>query len=87
MVIVGMPAVGRAAHDRPRPIANDGQRILGSKMGSARIDVDIPRLVALYQDGRLKLDELISARYPLEEINEAIAASRGGAAIRNVIVF
>ena len=71
----------------PGTIANDGQRILGSKMGSARIAVDIPRLVALYQDGRLKLDELISARYPFEQINEAIAASRGGSAIRNVIVF
>jgi Zn-dependent alcohol dehydrogenase len=56
-------------------------------MGSARIAVDIPKLVALYQDGHLKLDELISARYPFERINEAILASRNGSAIRNVIVF
>ncbi len=42
-----------------------GQRVLGSKMGSARIAVDVPRLVSLYRQGRLKLDELITARYPL----------------------
>jgi Zn-dependent alcohol dehydrogenase len=49
--------------------------------------VDVPRLVALYQQGRLKLDELITARYPLEQINEAIAAMERGEALRNVIVF
>jgi Zn-dependent alcohol dehydrogenase len=86
MVIVGMPASGMATID-PGAIANDGQRILGSKMGSTRIAVDIPKLVALHQDGRLKLDELISARYPFAQINEAIADARSGSAIRNVIVF
>jgi len=35
----------------------------------------------------LKLDELISNRYPLEQINEAIASARQGEALRNVIVF
>ena len=75
MVIVGMPASGVTASIDPGAIANDGQRILGSKMGSARIAVDIPSLVALYQEGRLKLDELISDRYPLEQINEAIASA------------
>ncbi len=69
MVIVGMPASGVTASIDPGAIANDGQRILGSKMGSARIAVDIPRLVGLYRDGRLKLDELISGRYPLSQIN------------------
>ncbi len=56
-------------------------------MGSARIAIDIPNLVGLYRDGRLKLDELISERYPLERINEAIASATSGNAIRNVIVF
>ena len=45
MVIVGMPAAGVLATIDPGTIANDGQRILGSKMGSARIAVDIPKLV------------------------------------------
>ena len=56
-------------------------------MGSTRLGVDVPRLVARYREGRLHLDELITARYPLERINEAIAAMEGGEALRNVIVF
>jgi len=59
----------------------------GSSMGSTRLSVDIPRLVALYQQGRLKLDELITARYPFERINDAIASSERGEALRNVVVF
>jgi len=86
MVIVGMPASGAASID-PGTIANEGQRILGSKMGSSRIVDDIPRLVSLYLEGRLLLDELISGRYPLEQINDAIASASNGTTIRNVIVF
>jgi Zn-dependent alcohol dehydrogenase len=56
-------------------------------MGSSRIARDIPLLVEHYRNGKLKLDELVSGRYPLASINEAIAAVRHGAALRNVIVF
>ena len=56
-------------------------------MGATRLRVDVPKLVELYQQGRLKLDELITARYPLEEINQAIAAVNRGEALRNVIIF
>ena len=62
-------------------------RLLGSKMGSTRLTTDIPWYISLYQQDRLKLDELISARYPLENINEAIADVSQGDALRNVIVF
>jgi Zn-dependent alcohol dehydrogenase len=87
VVLVGMPAAGATA---PIPIgdfAGGGLRLLGSNMGSTRLGVDVPRLVARYREGRLKLDELITARYPLERINEAIAAMEGGATLRNVVVF
>jgi len=87
VVLVGMPASGVMSEFDPGTLASASQRILGSKMGSARIDEDIPRLVALYREGRLKLDELITGRYPLEGINEAIAAVNRGEALRNVIVF
>ncbi|MBV7332837.1 Zn-dependent alcohol dehydrogenase [Chloroflexi bacterium TSY] len=63
------------------------QRVLSSSMGSTRLSVQVPQLVELYQHGRLKLDELISRRYPLEEINEAIDSMERGEALRNVIVF
>ena len=63
-------------------------RILGSKMGSVRRpQVDIPMLADWYLSGRLKLDELISGRYPLEEINAAFASADGGDALRNVVTF
>ena len=56
-------------------------------MGSTRLSVDIPRLVDLYQQGRLKLDELITARFAPDQINEAIELTERGEAIRNVIIW
>ena len=87
LTIVGMPPTGDLVSFDATDMANAGQRILGSKMGSTRLRVDIPRLIALYQNGRLKLDELISNRYPLEEINQAIDDVRRDRVLRNVIVF
>ncbi len=87
LVVVGMPASGIKAEIEVVTFANNSQRMLGSKMGSARLGVDVPKLVALYRQGRLKLDELITARYPLEDINRAIADVKRGEALRNVIVF
>jgi S-(hydroxymethyl)glutathione dehydrogenase/alcohol dehydrogenase len=87
VVMVGMPAIGVKSEFDVLTLADNSQRILGSKMGSSDIQVDIPMLIELYKQGRLKLDELITARYPLEEINEAIASVKRGEALRNVIVF
>jgi S-(hydroxymethyl)glutathione dehydrogenase / alcohol dehydrogenase len=87
VVVVGMPAAGVTAAFDPATLAADSQRVLGSKMGSARLRTDIPMLVDLYRQGRLKVDELISGRYPLEEINEAVASARRGEALRNVVMF
>lgn len=87
LVLVGMPASGETVAFEPLTVANDCQVLLGSKMGSSRIRADIPRLVDLYRKGRLELDGLITGRYPLEEINEAIASVNRGEALRNVIVF
>jgi Zn-dependent alcohol dehydrogenase len=87
VVVVGMPASGVTASYDPGWLAADEQRIVGSRMGSARVRIDIPHLVAAWQQGRLKLEELITARYPLDQINEAIDAAKRGEALRNVIVF
>jgi S-(hydroxymethyl)glutathione dehydrogenase / alcohol dehydrogenase len=87
LVVVGMTAQGVKVRLEALDIADHALRILGSKMGSARPRVDIPILADWYLQGRLKLDELISARYPLERINEAIASSARGDALRNVITF
>lgn len=87
VVLVGMPANGVTSEIDPGTMAAYSHRIVGSKMGSARVPIDIPNLVALYRQGRVMLDELITGRYPLEEINEAIASLKRGEALRNVIVF
>jgi S-(hydroxymethyl)glutathione dehydrogenase / alcohol dehydrogenase len=87
MVIVGMPASGVMTSFDPVSLAAGGQRIIGSKMGSSRIQIDVPKIVELYQQRRVKLDELISGRYPLAKINDAIDAVRRGSVLRNVIIF
>lgn len=87
VVVVGMPASGVMAEYDPGTLAAWNQKILGSKMGETVIAIDIPELVGHYQAGRLKLDELVTDRYPIEQINEAIAAVNAGKALRNVIVF
>ena len=63
------------------------RRIQGSFMGSNRFPVDMPRLIDFYMQGRLKLDEMISQRIKLEQINEAFDELRRGELARSVIVF
>jgi len=87
LVLVGMPADGDHLDLDATVIANDGKRILGSKMGFTDLQNDIPKLINLYQQGGLKLDELITHRFPLERINEAIDEVRADKALRNVILF
>jgi S-(hydroxymethyl)glutathione dehydrogenase / alcohol dehydrogenase len=87
VVVVGMPGVRDTAPVRIFDIVWSEQRLIGSRMGSTRLHTDVPRLVDLYLRGRLKLDELITARYTLDQINEAIAGVQSGEAVRNVIVF
>ncbi|MGB5707150.1 MAG: zinc-binding dehydrogenase, partial [Arenicellales bacterium] len=87
VVLVGMAGIDVTTEFNPLDLADSSQRILGSKMGSSNIQRDIPNLISLYRQGRLKLDELITGRYPLEQINEAITAVNNGEALRNVIVF
>ena len=85
--MVGMPHSGAAAQYEPVILARTGQGLIGSYMGDTILTRDIPWMVDLYRQGRLKLDELISARWPLDQINEAIADTKTGSARRNVIVF
>lgn len=85
IVVVGLAPRGETL---TLPTFFGGEKMVtSSTMGTTRLAVDVPKLVALYQAGRLKLDELITARYPLEKINQAIAAVERGEALRNVIMF
>jgi len=63
------------------------RRIQGSAMGSNRFPLDMPRLVDFYMAGKLKLDEMISRRIKLAEINGAFEELKQGEIARSVIMF
>lgn len=86
-IMIGMPHAEANSTYNPMNMSYQGQGLIGSKMGDTVIQRDIPWMIDLYQQGRLKLDELISGRWSLDQINEAIADTGTGSAKRNVIVF
>ena len=61
--------------------------IKGCWYGSSNVHTDIPKLVQLYQDGKLMLDELISREIDNSQVNEAFAAMEAGEVARSVIVY
>ena len=63
------------------------RRIQGCMMGSNRFRIDMPRLIDFYLQGRLRLQEMVSARIHLEQINDGFAALKRGGIARSVIVF
>ena len=84
--IIGMiPQGTKITIDGPSML--DGRRIQGSNMGSNHFRVDMPQYMELYRQGRLKLDEIISKRIKLEDINEAFADMRDAHIARSVIMF
>lgn len=87
LVIVGLPPAGTTVSLDPLAIADGSLRVLGSKMGAARPQQDIPKLAELYRAGRLRLDELISERFEFDRINDAIDSAKAGAQLRPVLTF
>jgi Zn-dependent alcohol dehydrogenase len=87
LVVVGMPPAGEAFEVVAVDLAHDDIRILGSKMGSTRLELAVPRLAELYERGQIRIDELVSRRYPLDEINDAMTAAREGEVVRIVITL
>ncbi|MCH8498517.1 MAG: Zn-dependent alcohol dehydrogenase [Marinobacter sp.] len=65
----------------------DERTLKGSWLGSARPQYDFPRLLALYKAGKLKLDELITRTYSIEEAPQAFEDMKNGKNARGVIVF
>jgi S-(hydroxymethyl)glutathione dehydrogenase/alcohol dehydrogenase len=86
-VLVGLPPPNDTLALSPFEFIGTERVLTGSFMGSTNLQVDIPMLVELYQSGKLKLDELITHRYSLEQVNEAIESVESGEALRNIIMF
>jgi len=84
--IIGMIPVGQSISLMGAAFLGE-KRIQGSSMGSNRFPIDMPRFVDFYLSGKLKLDEMISRRIKLEDINDAFAEMKTGQIARSVIVF
>ena len=63
------------------------KKIQGSMMGSNRFRVDMPRFIDFYLAGKLHLDEMVSKRIELSQVNEAFADMKSGSVVRSVIIF
>ncbi len=84
--IIGMVPVGEMLEIHGADLLGD-KRLQGSDMGSNRFRVDMPRYVDFYLNGKLKLDDMISRRIALEDINEAFDEMKRGEIARSVVVF
>ena len=86
-VLVGVVPIGKKVEIDAADLTLNEKKITGSNMGSNRFRFDMPKYIEYYLDGRLKLDEMISSRIKLDEINVAFDLLRKGEAARQVIVF
>ncbi len=84
--IIGMVPEGQMIEIHAADLLSD-KRLQGSNMGSNHFRVDMPRYVDFYLNGKLKLDDMISRRVGLEDINDAFDDMRRGEVARSVIVF
>ncbi len=84
--VIGMIPIGQSI-EIPGYLFLGEKKLQGSLMGSNHFPVDMPRLVDMYLAGKLKLDEMISRRIKLEEVNEAFTEMKTGQIARSVIMF
>ena len=85
--IIGMVPEGLMLEIPADSLLSDDKTLKGSNMGSNHFRVDMPRFVDFYLNGKLKLDDMISRRIGLADINEAFDEMQAGAVSRSVIVF
>jgi S-(hydroxymethyl)glutathione dehydrogenase/alcohol dehydrogenase len=85
-IIVGVAGAGEEIHARPFLLVT-GRVWRGSAFGGTRGRTQLPRYVDQYMSGRIKIDELITATLPLDQINQAFDQMHAGDAIRSVIRY
>ena len=86
-VVVGVAKPGDSTSVRTMTLPFEEKTLTGSYFGSCVPRIDFPRMLALYAAGKLKLDELITRRYRIEEAPQAFADMQSGRNARGVIVF
>ena len=87
VVVVGIAPLGEKAAIDPVSLVRDEKVLKGSYYGSAKCHVDMPKMVDLYLSGRLNLDDFITRRYKLEQINRAYEDLVQGEIGRGVVDF
>lgn len=85
-VIIGVAEAGAEIATRPFQLVT-GRRWLGSAFGGARGRTDVPKIVDWYMDKKIRIDELITHRLPLQRINEGFDLMKRGESIRSVVVY
>lgn len=86
LILLGVPKMGSEASFVVNTLYND-KSIMGCRYGSARPQHDVPLMVDLYLAGRLKLDELVTTTYPLEDYQSALDELHDGKLARGVLTF
>ena len=86
-VTVGLPAPGQPASIDPLALTAEARSIVGSYLGSAVPEHDIPIYEQMWRSGQLAVEGLVSDTIPLEEINRAMDTLDGGHALRQIITF
>jgi S-(hydroxymethyl)glutathione dehydrogenase/alcohol dehydrogenase len=85
-IIIGVAPAGAEISTRPFQLVT-GRRWLGTAFGGARGRTDVPRIVDWYMDKRIAIDELITHRLSLDEINRGFELMKSGESIRSVVVY
>jgi len=85
-VIIGVAGAGQEIATRPFQLVT-GRTWRGSAFGGARGRTDVPKIVDMYMQGRINIDDMITHKLPLERINEAFDLMHAGNSIRTVIEF
>jgi S-(hydroxymethyl)glutathione dehydrogenase/alcohol dehydrogenase len=86
-VIVGMAPQNQSASFDPLLFVQKEARLLGSWYGSVRPRLDFERFIKMTLDGKLKVSEMITRRYTLDEINDAYDSLGRGEVARSVVTF
>jgi Zn-dependent alcohol dehydrogenase len=85
-VIMGLARADARFSVLGNALVQGDKTIRGSLYGSANLSIDIPRILALFQSGRLPLNRLLGRTYPLEAANEAYGALATGAIGRSILL-
>lgn len=85
-IIIGVAEAGQEIATRPFQLVT-GRVWKGSAFGGARGRTDVPKIVDWYMEGKIRIDELITHKMPLDKINDAFHLMHEGESIRSVVVY